>query len=166
MLNFKSKRIVRSGTCRFNASPECIIPLLCPVREKEWVGGWDYRMIYSDSGLNEKGCTFKNRFFGGEALWTVVSYSKENYEFEAVIFVKNRLVVNFYIKLNKNDGGTTDARITQTFTALSGKGNKFIGNNTEEKYAKTMAGIEKSMNYFLEHGRMIGGLSLHLQMKN
>ena len=41
-----------------NAEPEKVFPLLCPVREKDWLDGWNYKMIYSKSGLIEKNCVF------------------------------------------------------------------------------------------------------------
>ena len=33
-----------------NAPPATVFPLLCPVREAEWVPGWTVRMIHSASG--------------------------------------------------------------------------------------------------------------------
>lgn len=41
-----------------DAPPETVFPLLCPVREAEWLDGWEYEMIYSMSGLIEKGAAF------------------------------------------------------------------------------------------------------------
>lgn len=38
-----------------HASPEAIFPLLCPVREYDWIPGWDCRLVYTESGLAEAG---------------------------------------------------------------------------------------------------------------
>lgn len=40
------------------ASPQRVFPLLCPVREHEWVPGWRAEVLHSDSGLAELGCVF------------------------------------------------------------------------------------------------------------
>ena len=53
---FKSQRVMRSYVQRIEAAPDKIFPLLDPVREKEWLDGWEYEMIYSNSGLGENGC--------------------------------------------------------------------------------------------------------------
>ena len=161
MAKFVSKRIVRSGICKFNEEPEAIFPLLCPVREKDWVVGWNYEMIYSESGYNENGCTFKSEFSGEDAIWTVITYDREKYDLEAVIFVKDMLVVKFLIRLGENEDGTTNALISQTFTSISEKGSHSICENTEELYSKYLAGLEKSMNYYLENGKMISALKFH-----
>jgi Polyketide cyclase / dehydrase and lipid transport len=56
-------------------SPEAIFPLLCPVREYEWIPGWDCEMVFSKSGVAEKGAVFatKVRPFG-RMLWTCTAY--------------------------------------------------------------------------------------------
>ena len=127
-----------------------------PLREKEWLCGWDCEIIYSESGYNEKGCTWKNRYYGGDAIWTVVSYKKDPVlEFEAVIFVKGSMTVNFSITLQANYDGTSNAIITQTYTATSGKGNRFISGKTGESYKIFLSRVEKAMNYFLSTGKML-----------
>jgi hypothetical protein len=40
------------------ATPDQVFPLLCPVREKEWLENWQYQMLYSESGLAETGAVF------------------------------------------------------------------------------------------------------------
>lgn len=40
------------------APVEKVFPLLCPVEEELWVFGWNYRMIYSATGRNERYCVF------------------------------------------------------------------------------------------------------------
>ncbi len=40
------------------ASADDIFPLLCPVREYDWIEGWSCRLIHTVSGLVEPGCVF------------------------------------------------------------------------------------------------------------
>ena len=55
---FEARRMVRSYRQTIDASPEIVFPLLCPVREAEWLDGWEFTMIYSVSGSMEKGAVF------------------------------------------------------------------------------------------------------------
>jgi hypothetical protein len=48
---FEARRVSCEYTQTNDASPEIVFPLLCPVREAEWVPDWKYRMIYSQSGV-------------------------------------------------------------------------------------------------------------------
>ena len=55
---FKGNRVVHEFTQTNPATPEKVFPLLCLVREDDWLPGWKYRLIYSDSGVAELGCVF------------------------------------------------------------------------------------------------------------
>ena len=33
-------------------------PLLCPVREREWLAGWNPTIVHTKSGVAEPGCGF------------------------------------------------------------------------------------------------------------
>jgi hypothetical protein len=48
MTAFKSYRIAYEYTQTNPATPDKVFPLLCPVREADWLPGWQYRLIYSD----------------------------------------------------------------------------------------------------------------------
>ncbi len=40
------------------ASADALFPLLCPVREYDWIDGWSCRLVHTASGLVEPGCVF------------------------------------------------------------------------------------------------------------
>jgi len=151
MYSFKTKRLVRSYTLKFMASPDLVFPLLCPEREREWIPGWEYEMIYSDSGLIEEGCVFKTpNTYGAETIWTVVKYDQTNYEIVFVKYCKDMLVEEMHICLKKQDGnGNTNATVKYTYTPFTEKGNQFIENFTEENFINQMSVLEKYMNQFL-----------------
>ena len=44
---FTARRIIHTYRQTIDATPEKVFPLLCPVREAEWLDGWQYAMIYS-----------------------------------------------------------------------------------------------------------------------
>jgi len=64
--SFTARRTTRTYRQTINAIPEKVFPLLCPAREAEWLDGWQYAMIYSDSGLIEEGAVFSTPHEGEE----------------------------------------------------------------------------------------------------
>src|SRR2546427_13050450 len=40
-----ARRVTHEYTQTNDAPPEIVFPLLCPVREADWVPGWQYKMI-------------------------------------------------------------------------------------------------------------------------
>ena len=76
MTDFQAKRIIRHYKERIAASPSQIFPLLCPVREYDWLEGWDCDMIYSESGFAENNNVFTTGFLGqGKEIWVVTRRS-------------------------------------------------------------------------------------------
>ena len=47
---------------KIGAPVEKVFPLLCPVREYEWIDGWSCRLVHSESGFAEKGAIFTTGF--------------------------------------------------------------------------------------------------------
>jgi hypothetical protein len=56
---FVAKRQFHEYTGFISATPERVFPLLCPVREYEWLDSWHCRMVYSESGVAEDNCIFE-----------------------------------------------------------------------------------------------------------
>jgi hypothetical protein len=74
MTNFQAQRVTHQFTQTNLAPPETVFPLLCPVREADWVPGWQYRLIYSKSGFAELGCVFITEENHRETTWIVTEY--------------------------------------------------------------------------------------------
>ena len=74
MTNFQAKRVAHQFTQTNVATPARVFPLLCPVREAEWVPGWQYRLIYSKSGVAEAGCVFITEENNRQTTWIVTEY--------------------------------------------------------------------------------------------
>ncbi len=54
----KPNRVSWCYTQHLDAPPELVFPLLCPVRETEWVIDWKPKVVFSESGLAEADCVF------------------------------------------------------------------------------------------------------------
>ena len=51
-------RVTHTYTQRLVAPPAAVFPLLCPVREADWIDGWNPLLVLSHSGLAEPDCVF------------------------------------------------------------------------------------------------------------
>ncbi len=158
MSNFEAKRVTRTYAQKILASPERVFPLLCPVREKEWLEGWSAEMVYSLSGFAEDGCIFKTRRHieaEAEDIWVITRHEPLSVEF--AIVTPGFLVGQLRIRLEAISDLATTSHIVYTFTSLGEKGNVFIDGFTEEEFNRRMQWWEKSMNHFLQTGELLKG---------
>jgi hypothetical protein len=56
------------------AAPERVFPLLCPVREYDWIEEWTCKVLHSESGVAELDCVFRTLFDGEPMTWVVSRY--------------------------------------------------------------------------------------------
>ena len=173
MAAFKSFRVAHEYTQTNPASPDKVFPLLCPVREAEWVPNWQYRLIYSDSGVAELGCIFttpnivssaqsqegensEGRSSLGEVTtWICVDYAPLAYRI-GYVWVNPAVVAELRIQLEATGGGSTRSHIRYRYTGLSQEGNREVERYDEKWFAKKMQGWENAINHYLQIGKKIG----------
>lgn len=150
-----STRLVREYRQSILAPPERVFPLLCPVREKEWLRGWDCRMIYSRSGYAEPGCVFATVHHGtAEAVWMVIDHAVPRH----VRFVRvtpGETAVEIDIRLAPAGADGSSVEVRYTYTALGPAGEQAIAAMTEESWLGMMDYWEQSMNHFLLTGQRL-----------
>ena len=69
------RRATRSYTQKLVAAPEAVFPLLCPVREADWIAGWDPLLVVSGSGVAERDCVFTTAASPADAIWYITATS-------------------------------------------------------------------------------------------
>lgn len=63
------KRLVTTFSVK--SEPKEVFPLLCPVREYDWIPFWKCQMVHSKGGVAEKDCEFRTFFYHrGREIWT------------------------------------------------------------------------------------------------
>ena len=156
MSSFSAKRVTRTYTQRIAAPPHEVFPLLCPVREREWVEGWECEVVYSRSGVAEQGCIFTTQGVGErETVWAITAHDPAGLRIEFVMVTPESRVGGLQIRLEENADGTTSAHVSYTFTALAERGNAFVDDYTEEVFNRKMRHWERAMNHYLETGSML-----------
>ncbi|MGD9017893.1 MAG: hypothetical protein PVH30_10945 [Desulfobacterales bacterium] len=149
-----SFRNIQNAAMTLNASCAEVFPLLCPVREMDWLPHWQCEMVYSDSGRAEDNCIFRTEFPGdrGRETWTVSRYEPVR----AIEFIRftpdikiTRLDVHLYPK-----GDQTLAIWHRTVTALGDRGRKVVESMDQGEYEEEIRSLEGMLNHYLVTGRM------------
>jgi hypothetical protein len=156
MSMFRAQRVVRSFTQELAAPASQVFPLLCPVREYDWIDGWNCELIYSVSGVVENNCVFRTNIHGdGERTWVVSHHDLENFAVGFVVMVGRSLVLKLDVALSDRGDGTTAAVWTNVLTALDEHGNMQIGAFTEEMFVERIKALETALNHYLRTGAML-----------
>jgi hypothetical protein len=157
MTEFKSLRVAHEYTQTHPVSPEKVFPLLCPVREAEWVPDWQYRLIYSDSGVAELGCIFTtpNTQSGAapETTWITTEYDPAAFRIAFVWINPGLVAAEIRIQLEANSGGDTRSHIRYRYTGLSPGGNREVERYDRKWFERKMRGWESAINHYLRTGR-------------
>lgn len=155
---FKAKRVTRCYQQTIKAPPSKVFPLLCPVREADWLFGWDCEIICSESGFAEEGGVFiSSSSHEGEkgTIWLITKRDEENKEIEFARITPESRVARLIISVKETEGNNSLVNISYTFTALNKDGNRFIEEFTEEKFIESMKFWEDSMDYYLTTGEKL-----------
>ncbi|WP_283407570.1 hypothetical protein [Anoxynatronum buryatiense] len=154
-MNIKRK-LIRTYRQTLEGTREEIFPLLCPVREKEWLQGWDYEMMYSESGFAEKGCVFETNNDYGSYRWVVTEHDQECHRIQFVKMQAKDICVIIDIRLTVKSEKWTFCDIQYTFVPLNCEAAEQIyRENTEEVFNGHMKKWEKSLNHYLKHAEML-----------
>jgi hypothetical protein len=145
MSKVQGKRITHEYTQNNVAPPEKVFPLLCPVREADWVPAWQYRLIYSESGVAEYGCVFITpNEEGTETTWMVTDYDPASFRIAYAWVNPGLVAAQIRIRLSRSSGaqtspGHTNALIQYTYTGLSTEGNREV-----ERYDQSILANRKA----------------------
>src|SRR5579859_4463399 len=163
MIAVKGNRVVHEYVQTNPATPEKVFPLLCPVREADWLPGWEYRLVHSNSGVAELGCVFTtpNRPAAepgsqpAETTWIVTEYDPAGLRIAYVWIVPGRIITELRIQLATGEGEETRTRIRYRYTGLSPEGNRELEGYDREWFEAKMRNWETCINHYLRTGQKI-----------
>ena len=146
-----ARRVSRSYTQRLAGPPEAVFPLLCPVREADWIPGWDPLLVVSASGVAERDCVFVTAALPSNALWYVTRHEPDNGFVEMLKLTPGVTACRLSIQLRAAVGGS-EAEVTYAHTSLGPEGDAFLDAFTEANYHQFMQDWEARLNHYLRHG--------------
>jgi hypothetical protein len=99
-------RVRRMLHFTFEAPMNAVFPLLCPVREYDWIEEWTCELIHSKSGFAEDNCVFQTARPGAPIDTWVVSHYEPPKRIEFVI-TNQEFTTRMNLALSERSGGGT-----------------------------------------------------------
>jgi hypothetical protein len=149
------KRAVRTYTQTLTGDPSQVFPLLCPVREADWIDGWDPVLVLSRSGVAEADCVFVTAAQPQNAIWYITRHEPNRFV-EMIKITPGVTACKLTITVSASGSGS-QATITYMHTSLGPDGDAFVDSFTEEYYEKFMRDWEARMNHYLKEGTALRG---------
>lgn len=141
--------------CRLSWSAEmwvpfassAVFPLLCPVREGDWIPQWTCEIVHLASGRAELDGIFttEDPSFGRD-VWVISAYQPNSF----IQFIRtNRLrVLRYDIHLSEQEHGTR-LRWSQTLTALDAAGERHLAEQDAASFEKMVRELEQRITRYL-----------------
>jgi len=144
----QGQRFERVREISVRAPARQVFPLLCPVREYEWIPDWKCTMVYSRSGVAEQDAVFITpQKFHRKALWTLITYDPPRLV-EYLLVMGTEATVRLTISLVE-EAGVTRLTWRFLFTAISVLARHTLpADFTEEKFARMLGAREQQLRAF------------------
>jgi hypothetical protein len=152
MSPFRPCKTELSRTTKIPAPPEQIFPLLCPVRETDWICDWKCDMVYTSSGFNELHCIFQTHWEQvGQETWFTVDYTPNR----SVAFVRasGDWIIHYVISLTPTNIGT-EVNWQQVLVGMTPGGNDNIARMTR-KFNDMIDQLGKALAYYLTYNKCL-----------
>ena len=144
------KRVLRTYTQTLIGEPSKVFPLLCPVREADWIDGWDPLLVMSRSGVAETDCVFVTSAQPHDAIWYITRHEPDRFV-EMIKITPGLTACKLQIEVRASGSGS-QATISYMHTSLGTEGDAFVESFTEAFYDKFMRDWEARMNHYLKEG--------------
>ena len=152
----KATRAVFKGVQSYSSPPEEVFPMLCPVREHEYIPPWKCDLVYLESGFAEHGGVFTTHFPGDgdqKDVWVISRYDTK----QAIEFVRvNGLRTMIYrIELQGTETGGTVVSWEQIITGLTEKGNQHVQTLQQSDFTAMLAQMQEWLQHYLATGEAV-----------
>jgi len=141
------------------ASADRLFPLLCPVREYEWIEGWECELVHTASGLVEEGCVFVTRRPGeGTTTWVTTVHDPAARKLAFVRVTEGRRVVRMALHVEPLGADRCRLQIAYDVTGVDAAGREEASRaaRTGEPYAAIAEALAEKAERYLTTGRPVG----------
>ncbi len=151
--------VLRSYLQHIEAAPSVVFPLICPVREGDWLEGWSEscQMIWSASGVAEPGCVFQTIEPSRPAtIWIITEHDPDR---GAVAFARvtpGLVASTLRVKIDGRRDGTSAVSVHYAVVPTSPEGEAYAAVRYDQpELLDSVAWWERSMNHYLATGEML-----------
>ncbi len=147
-------RVVYEDSFDLSAPPDRVFPLLCPVREHEWIPSWRAQVVHSRSGFAELDCVFTTDQPGeGKRTWICTRY-QPHHAIGYTSFSSAGYIMRLEIGLQAAASGTRVAW-SRRFIATNAEGNAWVARLPPPGVSQATQTLAKLLNHFLTTGKML-----------
>ena len=152
--DFTPQKTESKYVMEIHAPAEKVFPLLCPVREYEWIPDWDCDVLFTESGVAEDLCVFnrENKSFGKET-WVCTRYEPPKL-IHYTRFSQNK-IVRLEIQWLGGDQQASKWEWKTVCISLDESGDKQIENYRKTDALKIAKGLEYMLEHFVTRGEML-----------
>ena len=136
------------------AAPAQVFPLLCPVREYQWIVHWRCELLHSASGFAEEDCVFRTASPRGGPMTWVVSRYEPPARIEFTCFVADAYVFRLGIALAA-EGAATRLDWTHRWLSTGPAGDAWLAGWSEAEQEKSMDFLRRALTHYLATGEML-----------
>ncbi|MBR9990928.1 MAG: hypothetical protein KFH98_14295 [Gemmatimonadetes bacterium] len=154
----KPVRVAHTYTQHLRASADHVVPLLCPVREADWIEGWSPSLVITESGVAERDCMFLTGSGAETAIWVVTEYDPPSGRIEFIKTTPGVTVTRIVIAVRRDTDSTCTADISYQHTALSQVGEAAVSALTAQQFREFMQTWQDRLNHYLGTGEMLRSL--------
>ena len=134
---------------------ERVFPLLCPVREYDWIPTWQGELLHSVSGVAEEDCVFRTAVpFGAGSMTWVVSRYEPPVRIEFTCFLPDFYVFRLKIALTAS-AGATRLDWTRRWLAVGSLGEAWLAAQSEVEQRKMIDTLRQLLTHYLATGKML-----------
>ena len=156
---FQALHLERPYKLEFDFDADEVFPLLCPVREDDWIAGWKSvcKLLHSQSGIAEEGCVFSTYIPGeGRSVWICSDYDRVTRRIEYIKHIEGLAIVKWQMRVEKVEPQRSVIVSHYAMTGLSELGNQYVSRFIAEGYPHMLESILKAkISYYLRTGEMM-----------
>lgn len=152
-----------STTIDIKMSAAGIFPLACPVQELRWIPDWQYELVYSESGVNEHHCVFKEEklgpfLFGRDmpTTWVTNQYDPLNTRVLFQLTVGESAVVCFEFRGEPVEECLGRGPWKMVYTGLNEVGNGQRPSDIRTKLEMVLDFLSQALKHYCATGKIIG----------
>ena len=153
---FFGRVVERTHRIALNGEADQVFPLFGPIREADWVAGWEPEMVAGDGLTPERGCVF--RTFDterGETVWLLAQLDFEDCRIGYLRATPQSDLAEITIEVESDAPGRSVAAITYRVTGLSEAGNRYAESFTEQHYQEWIDEWAVAINHYLATGHRL-----------
>ncbi len=156
----ESKRAQGEFSIDIAAPADDIFLLACPVEELKWIDGWDFTMVYSESGKNEPGCIFIEEMtarhvlgpmFHEKTYWITLLHDPKSHAVHFIL-ARSTTLTHLKIHMDRADAGKTKVSWNMTMTSIREDANDAFDEHVADRMTSMLMFLGHSLKHFCETG--------------